>query len=134
VIDGVITQGRFSDIDPLDIDHVEVRKGAAAAAMYGSRGQGGVIEITTKRGIGRGVTPRPVRSGPLLLVDGEIRSGTLADVIATEEILEIRKIEGPVAAVLYGRQAEVGMIDVATTSGMRTGPSAVQPVCLNPAR
>jgi TonB-dependent SusC/RagA subfamily outer membrane receptor len=132
VVDGVITQGRFSDIDPLDIDHVEVRKGAAAAAMYGSRGQAGVIEITTKRGIARGSAPRPAQSGPMLLVDGVVRNGALADVIATEEIVEIRKIEGAVAAVLYGRQAEVGLIDVITTSGMRTGPSTIQPMCLNP--
>lgn len=41
---------RFSDIDPMDIETVEVLKGPSAAAIYGSRASGGVVIITTKRG------------------------------------------------------------------------------------
>ena len=52
VIDGVIqsNSATLSDVNALDIDHVEIVKGAAAASLYGSRAQNGVIEITTKRG------------------------------------------------------------------------------------
>jgi TonB-linked SusC/RagA family outer membrane protein len=52
VIDGVIQSesATLSDVGALDIDHVEIVKGAAAASLYGSRAQNGVIEITTKRG------------------------------------------------------------------------------------
>jgi TonB-linked SusC/RagA family outer membrane protein len=50
IIDGVVTQGRLADIDPMDIASIEVVKGAAAASLYGSRAQAGVVEITTKRG------------------------------------------------------------------------------------
>lgn len=50
IVDGVITQGRLADVDPMDIATIEVVKGAAAASLYGSRAQAGVIEITTKRG------------------------------------------------------------------------------------
>jgi len=39
-----------SDINPNDIESVSVLKGAAASALYGSRGSNGVILITTKRG------------------------------------------------------------------------------------
>ncbi len=54
VIDGVIQSesATLSDVGSLDIDHVEIVKGAAAASLYGSRAQNGVIEITTKRGTG----------------------------------------------------------------------------------
>ena len=54
VIDGVIQSesATLSDIGALDIDHVEIVKGAAAASLYGSRAQNGVIEISTKRGTG----------------------------------------------------------------------------------
>jgi len=38
------------DINPDDIDKVSVLKGAAATALYGSRGSNGVIVITTKKG------------------------------------------------------------------------------------
>jgi TonB-dependent starch-binding outer membrane protein SusC len=44
------TSNRIADIDPEDIDHMEVVKGAAAAALYGSRANNGVIQIFTKRG------------------------------------------------------------------------------------
>lgn len=41
---------RLSDISPEDVDHVEVLKGAAAAALYGSRANSGVIQVFTKHG------------------------------------------------------------------------------------
>ena len=41
---------RIADIDPQDIETIEILKGASAAAMYGSRASGGVVIITTKKG------------------------------------------------------------------------------------
>lgn len=41
---------RIADLDPEDIEKIEVLKGASAAAIYGSRAAGGVILITTKKG------------------------------------------------------------------------------------
>ncbi|TXH57888.1 MAG: SusC/RagA family TonB-linked outer membrane protein, partial [Bacteroidia bacterium] len=48
---GTIGQNRLSDINPADIDHIEVLNGAAAAAIYGSRANAGVIQIFTKKGV-----------------------------------------------------------------------------------
>ena len=48
---GNIGQNRLVDINPADIDHIEVLNGAAAAAIYGSRANAGVVQIFTKRGI-----------------------------------------------------------------------------------
>lgn len=39
-----------SDINPDDIESINVLKGSAATALYGSRAAGGVIMITTKKG------------------------------------------------------------------------------------
>ncbi len=39
-----------NDLNSYDIESVEVLKGSAASALYGSRGQNGVIMITTKKG------------------------------------------------------------------------------------
>lgn len=50
VIDGVITNGGIADVDPADVESMEVVKGAAAAALYGSRASAGVIQITTRSG------------------------------------------------------------------------------------
>src|SRR2546430_8751606 len=41
---------RIADLNPDDIEDIEVLKGAAAAAIYGSKGARGGIMITTKRG------------------------------------------------------------------------------------
>ena len=47
---GAIGQNRAVDINPADIERIEVLNGAAAAAIYGSRANAGVIQIFTKRG------------------------------------------------------------------------------------
>ena len=41
---------RLADLNPNDVERIEVLKGAAAAALYGSRANNGVIQIFTKRG------------------------------------------------------------------------------------
>src|SRR5512132_385737 len=47
-------QNRLADLNPDDIEHIEIIRGAAAAALYGSRANNGVVQIFTKRGnIGR---------------------------------------------------------------------------------
>jgi TonB-linked SusC/RagA family outer membrane protein len=50
IIDGVISQGGLQDINPQDIESIEVVKGAAASSLYGSRAGNGVIQITTRSG------------------------------------------------------------------------------------
>jgi TonB-linked SusC/RagA family outer membrane protein len=47
---GGSAQNRLVDINPNDIARIEVIKGAAAAAIYGSRANNGVVQIFTKRG------------------------------------------------------------------------------------
>jgi TonB-dependent SusC/RagA subfamily outer membrane receptor len=55
-------QNRLADLNPADIDRIEIIRGAAAAALYGSRANNGVVQIFTKKGnIGRprfGLTSR----------------------------------------------------------------------------
>lgn len=52
VIDGVIKgSGDFNNLSPNEIETLTVLKDAAAASIYGSRSAGGVILVTTKRGI-----------------------------------------------------------------------------------
>jgi TonB-linked SusC/RagA family outer membrane protein len=50
IVDGVILGSSMVDLDALDIQSIEVVKGAAAASLYGSRAGNGVIQIRTKRG------------------------------------------------------------------------------------
>jgi TonB-linked SusC/RagA family outer membrane protein len=54
VVDGVVLSEAFNgstaDLESMDIESIEVVKGAAAASLYGSRAAAGVIQIRTKRG------------------------------------------------------------------------------------
>jgi TonB-linked SusC/RagA family outer membrane protein len=50
VLDGVIYQGQLADINPNDIETIDVLKDASALAVYGSRAATGVVAITTKKG------------------------------------------------------------------------------------
>jgi TonB-linked SusC/RagA family outer membrane protein len=50
VVDGVILGNSSVDIESLDVESIEVLKGAAAAGLYGSRAGSGVIQIRTRRG------------------------------------------------------------------------------------
>ncbi|MGH7476483.1 MAG: SusC/RagA family TonB-linked outer membrane protein [Longimicrobiales bacterium] len=50
IVDGVILGSDLVDLDALDIQSIEVVKGAAASSLYGSRAANGVIQIRTKRG------------------------------------------------------------------------------------
>lgn len=71
IVDGVITRFSIADIDAQDIENIEVLKGAAASAFYGSDAANGVISITTKRG-------RDIREGAVRMsVRSEIGSTAL---------------------------------------------------------
>ena len=50
IIDGVPTKSGMHELNPNDIESIQVLKDAASASIYGSRAANGVIIITTKRG------------------------------------------------------------------------------------
>ena len=48
IIDGI--QGSYNQVNPADIESIEVLKDASSTAIYGSAGANGVVIITTKQG------------------------------------------------------------------------------------
>ncbi|RAV30092.1 SusC/RagA family protein [Sinomicrobium soli] len=50
ILDGMIFYGELSEINPDDIEQIDVLKDASAAAIYGSKAASGVIIINTKKG------------------------------------------------------------------------------------
>ena len=50
VLDGIPMAGGIGDLNPRDIESIEVLKDASATAIYGSRGANGVVLITTRKG------------------------------------------------------------------------------------
>lgn len=64
VIDGFISDNG-SQINPNDIDNIQILKDASATAIYGARGGNGVVLITTKKG-----------HGGKVLIEGDASNGT----------------------------------------------------------
>ncbi len=50
ILDGVPYSGNWSEINPNDIESMEILKDASSSAIYGARGANGVILIQTKKG------------------------------------------------------------------------------------
>jgi TonB-linked SusC/RagA family outer membrane protein len=50
VLDGIPMAGGIGDLNPADIESIEVLKDASATAIYGSRGANGVVLVTSKKG------------------------------------------------------------------------------------
>ncbi|SOE23904.1 TonB-linked outer membrane protein, SusC/RagA family [Spirosomataceae bacterium TFI 002] len=58
VLDGIPLSGGTGDINPNDIQSMEVLKDASATAIYGARGANGVVLITSRRGSSTGGKPK----------------------------------------------------------------------------
>src|SRR6266550_398995 len=54
IVDGIVINGALPDINPQDIESIEVVEGAAASSLYGARAGNGVINIRTKSGVNSG--------------------------------------------------------------------------------
>jgi TonB-linked SusC/RagA family outer membrane protein len=92
---------RLNDINPEDIESIEVIKGPAAATLYGTEASNGVIQIITKRGrSGATHFDFTTRQGTNWLANPEGRAGELyGKVAATGEIVHFN---------LYQHEKEFG--------------------------
>ncbi|MGH7665122.1 MAG: TonB-dependent receptor plug domain-containing protein, partial [Gemmatimonadaceae bacterium] len=85
---------RINDINPEEIESIEILKGPAAATLYGTEASNGVIQIITKRGSSS--QPRwnlTVKQGGNYLRDPEGRFETNYQVDADDNVLSIDIVE-----------------------------------------
>jgi TonB-linked SusC/RagA family outer membrane protein len=76
---------RIADLNPDDIESIEILKGPSAAAIYGARASNGVVIITTKRGRAGG--------GTQFSVNQSIGVATLARRLGTRQFTEATAID-----------------------------------------
>ncbi len=73
-------ESRMNDINPADIESIEIIKGPAAATIYGTEAANGVIQIITKKGAsGRAELRTTITGGPMYFRDAEDRVPTNYD-------------------------------------------------------
>ena len=68
ILNGVTFNGDLSEINPIDIESVDVLKDASSAAIYGAKSANGVVIITTKKGTG---------GKPTIRFDGSVGFATM---------------------------------------------------------
>jgi TonB-linked SusC/RagA family outer membrane protein len=91
---------RLNDINPEDIENIEVIKGPAAATLYGTEASNGVIQIITKRGrSGKAQFAFNTRQGTNWLANPEGRAGMLYKPGPNGQIIALN---------LYKHEAEEG--------------------------
>ena len=98
---------RLNDINPEDIESVEILKGPAAATLYGTEASNGVVQIITKRGkSGAARWDFTTRQGTNWMQNPEGRSGELWARDSTGKLVSFN---------LYRREIELGHGPVFTT-------------------
>ncbi|WP_240699417.1 TonB-dependent receptor [Spirosoma sordidisoli] len=110
ILDGVFYNGNLADINPNDIETMEILKDASSAAIYGSRAANGVILITSKKG----TTEKPtIRFNAYAgLSDWSHRIKLLSPERYIEKTLDVRRQSGQtadpaqVASYLQNTEAE----------------------------
>ncbi len=92
VVDGVIYRGNLIDLNPKDIESVDILKDASSAAIYGSQAANGVILITTTKSGGINGKPSFTYSGSYAFQSPvkELRPGSPADFNKKSEESDIR--------------------------------------------
>lgn len=93
VLNGMVFQGDLSEINPVDIESVDILKDASSAAIYGAKSANGVVIITTKKG---------KEGSPTIRFDASVGFATMGanrEVYGPEEYLDYRS---DYAASAYG--------------------------------
>ncbi len=136
IVDGV--EATLHDLNPNDIESVQVLKDAGAAAIYGVRGSNGVIVITTKRGKtgkpfvtydGYYGTQRPLSGNVFNLLNPQELANALWQASITSGQVDTGT-HLPVSEQ-YGKGAQPVLPDYIDPSGKFEGDPAVDPSLYN---
>ncbi len=102
VVDGFpLMDGDLNDINPADIESMEVLKDASSTAIYGSRGANGVIMITTKKGT------KGTKNCTVNLNTGIQMRDRLVDLITGQDYLDYTGHSAPANGIYTDWQREI---------------------------
>lgn len=119
VVDGEIVEN-IESIKPDDIESISVLKDASSVAMYGEKGENGVILISTKKK-NKDVLGK-IEGNPAVIVDGKKYSSIEAANIDPNEIASVSVLKGETAFIkVYGEQAENGVVIINTKTKFNSG-------------
>ncbi len=133
VVDGTVMLPKdFKNVNPNDIERIEVLKDGSATAAYGEKGKNGVLLVTTKdspsttkKVTGSGtfqrdstITKIKASSGnepkPLYVLDGIIIKESDMDGVDPKSIESVSVLKDNSATAIYGEQAKNGAVLIVT--------------------
>jgi TonB-linked SusC/RagA family outer membrane protein len=108
---------RLNDVNPEDIESIEIIKGPAAATLYGTEASNGVVQIITKRGrAGKARWDFSTRQGTNWLANPEGRAGVLYACTAASCLASAGAAQGQLVSFnLYQHEIESGRGPIFTT-------------------
>ena len=105
IVDGVQSANGLRDINPTDIESVQVLKDAGSAAIYGIQGSNGVIIVTTRKGRGK-----PTVNYDMYIGTQRPLSGNVWNLANTQEYAQaIRLMENNAGVAPDKRTAQFGL-------------------------
>ncbi|WP_346855682.1 carboxypeptidase-like regulatory domain-containing protein [uncultured Draconibacterium sp.] len=107
ILDGKKYEGDVSDIDPENIEKMEVLKNESATKLYGPEAKDGAIIITSKNKLNFG------DKSPLIFIDGVKSTKDMND-IDPDQIQSINVIKDASAIETYGNEGKNGVILIST--------------------
>ena len=134
VVDGIVMLTKdFKNVNPDDIESIDVLKEASATEIYGDKGKNGVLLVTTKEGhsttkkvtgsgtFQKGSTITKIMKGstgdnaqPLYVLDGAIIKESDLDGLDPNRIESISVLKDNSATAIYGEKAKDGAILITT--------------------
>ncbi len=119
-----ITQQQVEQINPANIEHIEILKGKEAIAIYGERAKYGVLKITPKTEpkiekpivpTGKiAISPDELIGKPHITINEKEASKAEMDKLSPNEIVTINVLKGNAAYEKYGDKARDGAIEITT--------------------
>jgi TonB family protein len=107
VKDGVVSpELKMNDINQNSIESIKVLKDEMAITKYGTKGQNGVVEITTRKGSSAS------KNKPLIVIDGAIAVNQDMDKIDPETIESVSALTNESAIALYGEKGKNGVVSI----------------------
>ena len=122
---------QINDVDPGDIDYINVFKGEEALNKFGEDGLHGVVEIFTKGShiSIKGNNNSNEKPEPLFVIDGEIqpRSPDVTKELDPNDIKEINVLKGEKAINKYGEDGINGVIEITLKKSNKWKDDQIEP-------
>lgn len=119
-----ITDKEMKNVEPNEIESINVLKDKSATTIYGEKGKNGVIIITSKNN-------KNTLGNPTYIVDGVYSEKGVVDKIDASDIASVNVLKGNEAIKMYGENGKNGVVTINTKRTLNIENSPVKEDVMN---